>query len=103
MDGKYGYAKTSEVDFSRGKLAIKSYFRVGGGGGGGGGGGRILLYRQFSDGKVYYGNIIVISQGKQLFPDSNTHLSCINSAEPDQTPHNAASDQGLHCLQMSLL
>ena len=34
MDGKYGYAKTSEVDFSRGKLAIKSYFRVGGGGGG---------------------------------------------------------------------
>ena len=26
-----------------------------------------------------------------------------NSVDPDQTPQNAASDQGLHCLQMSLL
>ena len=25
-----------------------------------------------------------------------------NSLDPDQTPHNAASDLGLHCLQMSL-
>ena len=24
-----------------------------------------------------------------------------NSADPDQTPQNAASDQGLHCLPMS--
>ena len=23
-----------------------------------------------------------------------------NSADPDQTPQNAASDQGLHCLQI---
>ena len=26
-----------------------------------------------------------------------------NSADPDQTPHNAASDLGLHCLPMPLL
>ena len=26
-----------------------------------------------------------------------------NSVAPDQTPQNAASDQGLHCLPMSLL
>ena len=26
-----------------------------------------------------------------------------NSVDPDQTPQNAASDLGLHCLQMSLL
>ena len=25
-----------------------------------------------------------------------------NSVDPDQTPHNAASDQGLHCLPISL-
>ena len=27
----------------------------------------------------------------------------VNSVEPDQTPHSAASDLGLHCLPMSLL
>ena len=26
-----------------------------------------------------------------------------NNEDPDQTPRSAASDQGLHCLQMSLL
>ena len=26
-----------------------------------------------------------------------------NSVDPDQTPRSAASDLGLHCLQMSLL
>ena len=26
-----------------------------------------------------------------------------NSGDPDQTPHSAASDLGLHCLLMSLL
>ena len=26
-----------------------------------------------------------------------------NSVDPDQTPHSAASEQGLHCLPMSLL
>ena len=26
-----------------------------------------------------------------------------NSVDPDQTPHSAASDLGLHCLPMSLL
>ena len=26
-----------------------------------------------------------------------------NSVDPDQTPRSAASDQGLHCLSMSLL
>ena len=26
-----------------------------------------------------------------------------NSVDPDQTPHSAASDLDLHCLQMSLL
>ena len=26
-----------------------------------------------------------------------------NSVDPDQTPRSAASDQGLHCLPMSLL
>ena len=26
-----------------------------------------------------------------------------SNADPDQTPHSAASDLGLHCLQMSLL
>ena len=26
-----------------------------------------------------------------------------NNEEPDQTPHKAASDLGLHCLPMSLL
>ena len=26
-----------------------------------------------------------------------------NSADPDQMPHSAASDLGLHCLPMSLL
>ena len=26
-----------------------------------------------------------------------------NSGDPDQTPHNAASDLGLHCLPMSFL
>ena len=26
-----------------------------------------------------------------------------DSVDPDQTPQNAASDQGLHCLPMSLL
>ena len=26
-----------------------------------------------------------------------------NSVDPDQMPHTAASDQGLHCLPMSLL
>ena len=26
-----------------------------------------------------------------------------NSADPDQTPHNAASDLGLHCLPISIL
>ena len=27
----------------------------------------------------------------------------VNSIDLDQTPHSAASDLGLHCLQMSLL
>ena len=27
----------------------------------------------------------------------------VNSVDPDQTPHSAASDLGLHCLPMSLL
>ena len=27
----------------------------------------------------------------------------VNSIDPDQTPHSAASDLGLHCLLMSLL
>ena len=26
-----------------------------------------------------------------------------NSVDPDQTPHSAASDLGLHCLSVSLL
>ena len=26
-----------------------------------------------------------------------------NSADPDQTPHSAASDLGLHCLPITLL
>ena len=26
-----------------------------------------------------------------------------NSGDPDQTPHNAASDLGLHCLQITIL
>ena len=26
-----------------------------------------------------------------------------NSVDPDETPRSVASDQGLHCLQMSLL
>ena len=26
-----------------------------------------------------------------------------NNVEPDQMPHSAASDQGLHCLPMSLV
>ena len=26
-----------------------------------------------------------------------------NSVDPDQTPHSAASDRGLHCLLMSIL
>ena len=26
-----------------------------------------------------------------------------NSGDPDQTPHSAASDQGLHCLSITLL
>ena len=47
------------VDFSWGKLAIWSYFRGWGGGGGGVGRG-IVLYRHFSDGKFYYGKIVVI-------------------------------------------
>ena len=27
--------------------------------------------------------------------------ACANNVDPDQTPQNAASDQGLHCLQLS--
>ena len=27
-----------------------------------------------------------------------SHERDIDSVDPDQTPHNAASDQGLHCL-----
>ena len=30
-------------------------------------------------------------------------VSNANSVDPDQTPHSAASDLGLHCLPMSLL
>ena len=30
---------------------------------------------------------------------SKIFLCMANSVDPDQTPHNAASDQGLHCLQ----
>ena len=26
-----------------------------------------------------------------------------NSGDPDQTPHSAASDQGLHCFPVTLL
>ena len=26
-----------------------------------------------------------------------------NNVDPDETPHNVASDQGLHCLLMTLL
>ena len=40
-----------------------------------------------------------------LADDMLTHCSRetrkrANSADPDQTPQNAASDQGLHCLQI---
>ena len=35
---------------------------------------------------------------EQLNPELNT-----NSADPDQMPHSAASDLGLHCLPVSLL
>ena len=29
-------------------------------------------------------------------------ILCTNSADPDQMPHIVASDQGLHCLPMSI-
>ena len=31
----------------------------------------------------------------------NKNVLCANSGDPDQTPHSAASDLGLHCLHMS--
>ena len=33
-----------------------------------------------------------------LNPYKPSVLDTVNSAYPDQTPHNAASDQGLNCL-----
>ena len=44
----------------------------------------------------------MISEGFNLiklpyFTYSERH-ACANSVDPDQTPQNAASDQGLHCL-----
>ena len=44
----------------------------------------------------------MISEGFNLiklpyFTYSERHV-CVNSVDPDQTPQNAASDQGLHCL-----
>ena len=32
------------------------------------------------------------------FPENWDRQACANSADPDQTPQIAASDQGLHCL-----
>ena len=37
--------------------------------------------------------------GKQRRPRADAAFLA-NCADPDQTPHNAASDQGLHCLQI---
>ena len=31
-----------------------------------------------------------------------TAVRMANSVDPDQTPHSAASDQGLHCLLMPI-
>ena len=41
----------------------------------------------------------------RIFPKYAETKSLANSVDPDQTPQNAASDQGLHCLpviQLSL-
>ena len=56
-----------------------------------------------------YGYFKLWEQKKHIFSLYLTHCSretskmvTGNSADPDQMPHYAASDQGLHCLQIIL-
>ena len=35
----------------------------------------------------------------RIYPKYSDRQACANSVDPDQTPQNAASDQGLRCLQ----
>ena len=40
----------------------------------------------------------VICSWKPTLNKVSCILHIVSSADPDQTPHNAASDQGIHCL-----
>ena len=43
----------------------------------------------------------MLIQANQMMANALLHISLVsatNDAEPDQTPHGAASDQTLHCL-----
>ena len=47
----------------------------------------VLIWDQFSE-TLYY----------RIYPKYSDRQASANSVDPDQTPHNAASDQGLRCL-----
>ena len=48
---------------------------------------------------IYKTNVSILSTGNQFMPQRPLKGTLANSVDPDQTPHhNAASDQGLHCL-----
>ena len=36
----------------------------------------------------------------RIYLKCSDRQTCANSEDPDQTPQNAASDQGLHCLTL---
>ena len=39
-----------------------------------------------------------IKSNNPAYSTYSERQACVNSVDPDQTPQNAASDQGLHCL-----
>ena len=49
------------------------------------------------EGIFLYGELV-----PYFYPKYLDRQTCANSVEPDQTPPNAASDLGLHCLHLIL-